>query len=255
MLAKEPDQVIRRKEERHKHCHSGERCRHDRPPYLPGALYHRRCRRNTGCPEPVNVLKHYHGSIQQHPHRQGDPHQREAINGDSGTEEEVEGCKNRDRDGKGHHHHQPYLPEEHPEHKHRQEPTNQCQVNNLIDVVLHQLRTVLLDDHLHALLLKFPVQLFNPFPHSVREVDDVRLCIVHHLHRYSIHAVDPADRFRLLFAVVNLCNVPDLNPVPSLSNHEVLDLTDILVFGVQVNEKAQSLFPDDSAILPPLHIS
>ena len=89
----------------------------------------------------------------------------------------------------------------------------------------------------------------------MRKVDDIRLCIVYHLHGNSIHAVDAADRLHLFLAVIHLGDILQLHLVAALSHHQLLDLGNILVFSVQVYKIAQPLLFDKSAILPLVHIA
>ncbi len=103
-------------------------------------------------------------------------------------------------------------------------------MNDLVDVVLHQLSAVILHNHLNIEGLTLPVQLFKLILHFMRQFDDIGLGIVDYLQGDCIFSIHPADGLFLFLSIIDLCNILQFHRVVPPSDDQLLDLVDVVIF-------------------------
>ena len=147
----------------------------DGTPDLARTLRHRAFGRTSGGRKAVDILQDHHAIIQQHTDRQRHTDQCKTVDRNSRPVEEIERRIDGDRDGQGDKEHQPEVLQEEPEDDDGKQAPHNREVNDLVDVVLHRLRLIVLNHDREVKRGKLLVQAVDHFDRTVGKLDQIGL--------------------------------------------------------------------------------
>ena len=234
MMSDQLDHKIIRKDERQKDSDRRQRCRHNRTPYLFRSLRYRTFGRTTGCRQAIDILQHDDTVVQQHPDRKRHTDQRQAVDRYTERIKEIECRIDRNRYGKSDKEYQPQVLQEQPQDQYGQQPAHQGQINDLVDIVLHRFRRILLHHNLHVQISQLLVQPVDRLEGAVRQVDQVRLRIVHQGNRDGILPVHTAIGSLLFQVEEDRSNI--FQQYRTGSDHDILQIGYFRIKGVDMDK-------------------
>ena len=165
--------------------------------------------RDTGLPQPENVLQHHNGIVHKHPHTQSQTAEGHHVQRETAEIHEGKGGDNRNGNGRADNRGAAYIPEKKEQNEKSQYAAIEYRRTYIADGSLDIIGRI--DNRGHMNLRNILIDFLDLFEDAPRHVYGVHTRLFEHHHPDPWFAIDPRDPCDLLPGILHLRDVPDLD--------------------------------------------